>query len=206
MPKAAHFEILVEEPSMESFLGLVLPKILGSDITFSIHAYQGKHDLFKKLSSRLRGYAQWLPADHRIVVLVDRDDDNCAELKARMERASADAGLRSRAISGTTQWNLVNRIAIEELEAWFFGDWGAVRRAYPRLPASVANKAPYRDSDAILGGTWEALERILKRSGYFEGGLRKVEFAQAVGREFDHGSCVSYSFTVFHDALVEAVG
>ncbi len=34
------------------------------------------------------------------------------------------------------------------------------------------------DPDAIPGGTWEAFERVLQRSGYFQTGLRKLEAAQ----------------------------
>ncbi len=54
---AQHFEILVEEPSMEHFLHGLLP----ADRTYVIHAFQGKHDLFRKLEQRLRGYVRWLP-------------------------------------------------------------------------------------------------------------------------------------------------
>jgi len=36
------------------------------------------------------------------------------------------------------------------------------------------------DPDAINGGTWEALERELRRKGYFKTGLRKLELARTV--------------------------
>jgi hypothetical protein len=42
-----------------------------------------------------------------------------------------------------------------------------------------STKGSYRDPDGVLGGTWEALERILKRAGYFKTGLRKMECARA---------------------------
>ena len=53
-------------------------------------------------------------------------------------------------------FQLVNRLAVEELEAWFFGDVDAMATAYPRVPRTLAQRAPYRDPDRIKGGTWEA--------------------------------------------------
>jgi hypothetical protein len=71
---ALHLELLVEEPSMEAFLRALLPRMLPAGHTFEVHPFQGKDDLLGKLKARLRGYAQWLPEDWRIVVVVDRDD------------------------------------------------------------------------------------------------------------------------------------
>lgn len=203
--RTEHFEILVEEPSMEAFLIELLPSLL-AETTFAIHVYQGKADLLDKLQARLRDYAKWLPANARIVVLIDRDDNDCAALKRRLEHDATVAGLTTRSGSGATGWRLVNRIAIEELEAWFFGEWAGVRQAYPKVPATIVNKAPYRDCESISGGTWEALERVLKRAGYFSGGLRKVEMARAIGRYFNHKLCASSSFVAFRDIFIEATG
>lgn len=203
---AEHLEILVEEPSMEAFLKELLPRVMGDQATFSIYPHQGKQDLLGKLEARLRGYSSWLPASYRIVVLLDCDDDDCGDLKGSMERISHGAGLRSRSAAGGLPWQVVNRIAIEELEAWYFGDWEAVRRSYPKVVATIPMKAAYRQSDAIAGGTWEALERILKRSGYFTGGLRKIEIGRTLGKQIDPAVNRSPSFVAFRDALLEAVG
>ena len=99
---------------------------------------------------------------------------------------------------------MVNRIAIEELEAWYFGDWKAVCRAYPRVSPNIPNQARYRDPDAIRGGTWEAFERIMKIHGYFRGGLGKVQAASAIVQNIDPARSRSNSFKVFHDAIMEA--
>jgi hypothetical protein len=203
--KAEHVEVLVEEPSMEAFLLELLPRMLDGRATFMIHAHQGKSDVIRKLGDRLRGYAAWLPASMRIVVLVDRDDDNCIALKKQMEKAAKAAGLLTRATSGRAPWRVVNRLAIEELEAWFFGEWTGVRTAYPRASKTIPGKALYRQSDAIAGGTWEALERVLRSAGYFSGGLRKMEAASAIGRQFDPALARSPSFIAFRNALLEAV-
>ena len=187
---------------MEAFLRALLPRVLPPCRTFQVHAFQGKPDLLGKLQDRLRAYADWLPRDWRIVVVVDRDNDDCLVLKAQLEGAAAAAGLRTRA--GRRPWQLVNRIAIEELEAWYFGDWQAVCSAYPNVSTTVPNQAGYRTPDAIRGGAWEAFERILQRHGYFRTGLRKVEAARAVGVHIDPGRSRSHSFVKFHEAIVEA--
>ncbi len=201
--KANHLEFLVEEPSMEAFLCEILPKMLNGLATFSIHAHQGKPDILKNLPGRLRGYSKWLPADARIVVLVDRDDENCEALKQRLETAAAAARLATRS-GGGPNWRVVNRLAVEELESWFFGDWASVQKAYPKLSRSIASKAAYRHCDAISGGTWQALERVLKKAGYFSFGLRKVEAARLIGQHFDEASCRSPSFSALRSALGDA--
>jgi hypothetical protein len=202
--KADHLEFLVEEPSMEVFLRELLPRALPSETTFQIHVHRGKPDLMKKLPSRLLGYAKCLPQNHRIVVLVDRDGDRCGDLKARIEQAATSAGLLTRSLCQGQPWRVVSRIAIEELEAWFFGEWNAVRRAYPRVLKTVPAQTPYRDPDAVAGGTWEALERIFQRAGYFDGGLRKLELAGNIGRHLDPARSRSASFKAFLQALHEA--
>ena len=62
----------------------------------------------------------------------------------------------------------MNRIAIEELEAWYFGDWTAVVQAWPRVSANVPAQRGYRDPDAIPGGTWQAFECVLQRDAVLE--------------------------------------
>ena len=69
---------------MEAFLRVLLPRLLPRDRSFGVRVFQGKHDLLRKLESRLRGYAKWLPDGHRIFVMVDRDDDDCHELKRNL--------------------------------------------------------------------------------------------------------------------------
>ncbi len=197
--------ILVEDQSMEVFLGTLLPRLLPNEATFEIHAFQGKRDLLNKLENRLRGYQRSLPSSWRLAALVDRDDEDCHKLKARMEQMASATGLRTRSTVSGVDWQVVNRIAIEELEAWYFGDWEAVRTAYPRVRPAISRNARYRDPDAIAGGTWEAFERVLKRYGYFTTGLRKSEAARAVAAHIDHTRNRSRSFIHFCDAVIEAV-
>lgn len=187
---------------MEAALRVFLPRVLGG-LSFQVYPYQCKDDLLKRLPDRLRGYSSWLPDDYRIVVVVDRDDDDCHTLKRSLEQMASDAGLRSRGNAGGRPYQLVNRLAIEELEAWYFGDWDAVRAAYPNVPDTIPNRAKYRDPDAIAGGTWEAFERVLQRAGYFQTGLRKIEAARTIAEHWHPQSNRSHSFRVFRDVLQE---
>lgn len=187
---------------MEAFLRGLLPQLLPKNRTFEIHPFQGKEDLLNKLEDRLRAYATWLPADSRIVVVVDRDDDDCRKLKKKMEGIAARVGLRTRT-SSPSSWQVVNRIAIEELEAWYFGDWDAVVAAYPRLSRNLPRKQRYRDPDAITGGTCEAFQKLLQRHGYFRNGLPKIEVARTLAKYFDPKRCRSKSFKCLCNALLE---
>lgn len=207
MAAATHLVLLVEEPSMEAFLHALLPRLMPARRTFEIHPFQGKDDLMAKLEARLRAYAQWLPEDWRVLVIVDRDDEDCQALKAKMDDIGTRAGLLTRtqaATEGQPAWQLANRIAIEELEAWYFGDWPAVQAVHPKLPDGIPKSRGYRDPDAIAGGTWEAFERVLQRHGYAKAGLAKIQTARAIGGHIDPGRSRSPSFLVFYAALVEA--
>lgn len=188
---------------MEAFLRGLLPRLLPLDRSFEIHPFQGKDDLLRKLESRLRGYAQWLPNDWRILIVVDRDGDQCIALKARLDRIARECGLRTN--RARPDWQLVNRIAIEELEAWYFGDWEAVRAAYPRVSASIPGMEAYRNPDGIAGGTWEAFERTLQRHGYFRTGLPKVEVARTIAAHIAPDRNRSTSFIAFRRAIEDAI-
>ena len=128
--------------------------------------------------------------------MVDADEGDCREIKAKLENAARRG----------SQFQILNRLAIEELEAWFFGDIEALNAAYPRISLSLGNKARYRDPDAKLGGTWEALERELKRVGYFLAGLNKISAAREMSRFMIPEPNRSKSFQVFHQGLLEMTG
>lgn len=198
--------VLVEEPSMEAALEQLLPKMLRPEIGVNMRQFQCKNELMARLPERLAGYAQWLPESAAVLVVVDRDDDDCRALKARLELMARQAGLATKTAPINGRWQVINRIAIEELESWFFGDWAAVRAACPRLPLTVPSRAGFRDPDAIKGGTWEALERLLQSKGYFKTGLRKMELSRAVATRMDPAMNRSGSFVCLRDALASLSG
>lgn len=197
--KVEHLVFFVEEPSTERFLTGFLSRFLSED-QFRIHAYRGKSALEKNLERRLRGYARWIPKTWRIVILVDRDNEDCRTLKQRYEEIVRKAGLRSK-FRSETNWVVATRIAIEELEAWYIGDWAALCDAYPRIPPNGDKRKKFRDPDAVTGGTWEALEQVLQKAGYFRGGLEKVELARAMASRIRPHQNRSRSFQEFWDLL-----
>jgi hypothetical protein len=202
-----HIEFLVEEPSAEAALSNILPKVFEPTTSFAIHPYQGKQDLLKKLPSRLRGYKAWLPGDWRIVVLIDADDEDCRRLKGRLEDIAQNSNLLTKSVTrNSSNFQVLNRLAIEELEAWFFGDVEALHATYPRISLNLGNKAKYRDPDSIAGGTWEALERELKRVGYYSGGLSKISAAREISLHMVPERNRSHSFQVFRQGLLEITG
>jgi Domain of unknown function (DUF4276) len=184
-------EVLVEEPSMATALDILIPRIV-PDHSFCVYQHQGKMDLLGNLKARLRSYAgmqsHW--PELRVVVVVDRDSEDCHDLKQKLVDACVAA-----------KCDALCRIAIEELEAWFFGDIDALRVAYPAVSPNLANKAPYRDPDAITGGTWEALERVLQRAGHYPTGMPKVEVARRIAQHMSPEANRSKSFQIFRDGL-----
>jgi hypothetical protein len=191
--------IFVEEISMEAALEQLMPKLL-QDAEFETFRFQCKDDLLKNLPARLRAYSSWLPPEWAILVLVDRDNSDCRELKQQLEAAAQQSGLSTKT-QGGDRFQVVNRIVIEELEAWFFGDWPAVKQAYPRVPDNIPQKSSFRDPDAIKGGTWEALERVLKKAGYFPAGLNKLQCAREVATHMTPDANRSASFQAFVQAV-----
>jgi hypothetical protein len=95
---------------------------------------------------------------------------------------------------------------VEELEAWFFGDVDALRKAYPGIPASLGERAGYRNPDAIRGGTWEALERELQRAGHHREGLAKIKAAREISAWMEPLRNRSPSFRTFREGLLGLVG
>ena len=199
-----HIEFHLEEPSAEAALKNIVPRILKAGITANYRVYRGKRDLLRNLPKRLLGYSRSsLPKNWRIVVLIDEDRRPCAELKKELEAASRKAGLSTKSGVGRgSVFQVLNRIAIEELEAWFFGDVDALAKAYPGVSPNLKHRQNYRDPDAIKGGTWEMLEKVLQRAGYYRSGLRKIEAARTISQHMDPRRNRSRSFQVFRDGLL----
>ncbi len=195
-----HIEFLLEERSAEVALEFILGKILPDDVSFKFHVFEGKQDLLKKLPKRLKGYRQWITDDYRIMVLIDEDRQNCHELKTRLENAAHEAGFVTKSSTlSFGDFQVVNRLAIEELEAWFFGDIEALREAYPKVSNSLQYNKKYRNPDAIAGGTYEALERLLKRS--YKRVFPKTSVARNIAPYMEPSRNRSKSFQVFVEGL-----
>ncbi|MDP3711848.1 MAG: DUF4276 family protein [Mycobacteriales bacterium] len=157
-------EVLVEERSAAAFLEGVLPRVLPPQTRFKVRSFEGKHDLLQSLPSRLAGYAARRRdgEDVRVLLLVDRDNDDCQDLKRRLVSHAMTAGLTSGAAEPGAV--LVARIAVAELEAWYFGDWAAARRAFTKLPA--ATPAAWRNPEHASGKPSHYFQSALRRAGY----------------------------------------
>lgn len=196
-----HIEFFLEEPSAEVFIEHLAPKLLENGTTFRCHPFGGKQNLLKNLPDRLKGL-RWIPEDWRIVVLVDEDREDCGRLKAKLERFASDAAFatRSRPAKGGG-FTVLNRIAVEELEAWYFGDLAAIQKAYPRFRQAHARQNDLRNPDGCTGGTWEAFERALQQAGYYSTGLLKKEAASFMATHMDPQRNSSPSFKAFVEGL-----
>ncbi|HSL83507.1 MAG TPA: DUF4276 family protein [Thermoanaerobaculia bacterium] len=197
-----HLEVLVEEPSAKAALNELLPRILPSTASFAVHAHQGKPALLRRLPQRLRAYSAMDWPQLRLLVLVDRDQEDCQGLKQRLEEIASAAGLTTKSTAAGGRFQAANRIAVEELEAWFFGDVEALRAAYPRVPKSLGARALCRDPDAIRGGTAEALARVLHRAGHLGTDyLPKITVASAVAGHLEPSRNRSHSFRCFCNGI-----
>ncbi len=197
-----HIEFLLEEASAQIVLTEIVPKILGNEITFKVHDFRGKTNLLKKLPDRMKGYYNLLKfqKDWRIVVLIDEDRQNCQELKQKLEDIAMQEGLSTPSTSESFQ--VLNRIAVEEIEGWFFGDIEALTEAYPKVPQTLTKRKGYRNPDEIKGGTWEALDRVLSSAGYYtKGFMPKTEVARTIAPFMNPELNSSKSFQVFRDGL-----
>jgi hypothetical protein len=193
---SCRLEVIVEEPSAEETMKHLLPKIVGSRAEAKVINMRNKSRLLKDLPSRLRAYRQRIDNGEnlRIVVLVDRDQDDCEALKQRLEDMARDAKLATKTQTDENErFFVVNRIVVEELESWFIGDTAALREAFPSLP----QKFPGNFSNADNGGTWERLHRFLKKNGIYRSSYPKIDAARKIAPHIDPDRNRSRSFRQF---------
>lgn len=208
-----HIEILVEDSSGERLLQVLLPQLLGPQgepHTWRLHAYKGigripqglvtkadpaKRILLDQLPKLLRGYGK-TPGIDAVVVVLDTDKRDCAAFLAEL-KAAAEA---CNPVPDT-----LFRLAIEEMEAWYFGDQDALLAAYPRAKREVLGK--YVQDSAC--DTWELLadaihsggSAAIKKAGWPLPGQVKHEWAAKIGPLMDPERNISPSFGKLRDGL-----
>jgi hypothetical protein len=164
-----HLEFLVEDQSGKVLLKKLIPRILGEQgqpHTWNLHSYKGigripqnlnhqadpsKRILLDRLPQILKGYGQ-TPGYDAVVVVLDSDRRNCQEFLQELKDL-----LRNSQPAPQTLF----RLAIEEIEAWYFGDRTALLKAYPKAKKGILEK--YKQ-DSICG-TWELLANAIHAGG-----------------------------------------
>jgi hypothetical protein len=193
-----HFEILLEEPSMENVINAIMPRLVGEKgHTWQTHPHEGKGHLLKRLPQELRAYRKYLPVDWYIVIIIDQDQSDCKILKQRILNWAAEAGLSEKALV---------RIVVTALEAWFLGDIEALEKVFPKLSRSkLSHKATYRDPDTRPYPDVD-LDTELKKVHY--GGYYKLRHSAEISPHLslDTAHNRSHSFQVTLAGLRNLVG
>ncbi|MBF0146349.1 MAG: hypothetical protein HQL84_10090 [Magnetococcales bacterium] len=214
-----HFEFLVEDQSGKAALEHLVPKIIGTPHTFKIHCYKGighlpkdmgshtghpRHRiLLQRLPGLLRGYgttfAQYPPDFAAAVIVVCDLDDRNREIFHQELNAVLDV-CHPAPIARFC-------LAIEEGEAWYLGDLGAVETAYPKARKEILNTYV---NDSICG-TWEKLAdaiypggaKALRKQGWQAVGREKSNWATRISPHMDPNTNNSPSFVSFRNTLTQ---
>ncbi|MDA8001775.1 MAG: DUF4276 family protein [Alphaproteobacteria bacterium] len=128
---------MLEEQSAQDFLEVLLPKILPSWVSFRCIPHQGKGDLQKSIPVKLK---DWRNPNDFFVIVHDQDNSDCLALKQEL-----------RGLCKVVKYHVpLIRIVCRELEAWYFGDLAAVKKAFPEFPAAkLASNRDFHDPDQI---------------------------------------------------------
>ena len=160
--------------------------------------FRGKKDMLKGLQGRFRGYAKW-KLNCNVVVVIDKDREDCTLLKSKIEDKARDCGLLDKTF-GKYPKRLAIRIAMTELEAWFLGDPVAVNRAFPKVQETDLHIKG--SVDKILAPA-KRLERVLQRRGYYRTGMPKLQVARLVAEHMNPCKNRSPSFRLLMRTLRE---
>lgn len=127
---------LLEERSMQVLLEGMLPRLF-PELPFLCIPHEGKQSLEQSIPRKLRA---WNEPGARFCVVRDNDGADCTALKQQLVDLCCD-GRRDDALV---------RIACQELEAWYFGEPGALADEFQRENLrGIHEKARYRVPDAI---------------------------------------------------------
>ncbi len=169
--------LLVEGASERAFLEPWCRRLLNGD-RVKVHPHQGKGSLRHPLSQRpnprhrglldqlpakLRGFAAADPPPRGVVVLIDADDENCADVAKAVLDAVEEVA---------PSLNVVVRVAVEETEAFYLGDLRAIENAYPDADMALARS----DVPDSIVGTWEVFGKVIG-----DDGGNKVAWAETMG-------------------------
>jgi hypothetical protein len=193
----------MEDQSSSKAMKILIPKLLGNNVTFKVHPYKGlghipkdlkpksnasKKILLDQLPKILNGYGS-SNYNGIIVIICDLDNKDEEEFLAELDRVVQACETAPPIIFG---------IAVEEFEAWYLGDLKAVRLAYPLAKTHVLDNY---ENDSICG-TWEVLadavyrggRKALAKKGWREIGKQKSIWAQEISPHMNVDTNASPSF------------
>lgn len=174
---------MVEERSMKVLLDQLLPRLFPG-IAFLCVEHEGKSDLERSIPIKLKA---WREPGVRFFILRDNDNGDCIELKRRLaEMANA-----------TGRERVTVRIVCQELEAWYFGDCGALSVAYNNEKIrGVVSRAKYRIPDSIMNPSSE-LARLIPE-------YQKISGARLIADHLVIEDNTSSSFCAFISAVKQS--
>ncbi len=180
-------EFLLEEPSMENVLTLILPKILPKGFTLNINCFlrphHGKSDLRKSIPNKIRAFSK-SSEEVKIVIIHDQDSNDCKQLKQELLELCNQ--------NGTCP--VLIRIACRELESWYLGDMDAIEKVYPKFKAhKYKNLAKFRNPD--ICNSSDELRKIIKD-------FQKGQASREIPKYFDFEKNSSESFNQFRNGLI----
>lgn len=168
---------LLEEDSAKAMLESLLPRILNPEIKARLIAFEGKQDLEKQITKRMRGYVN---PEARFIVLRDQDNaPDCVTVKAKLAERCHHAGQAAKSLV---------RIACKELETFYLADLNAVEQGLSIDKLSKhQGAAKFRDPDR-LGSPSKELATLTS------GRYQKVSGSREIGKFIDVANERSSSF------------
>ncbi len=168
---------LLEEPSAKAMLESLLPRMLKEDTRFRCIPFEGKQDLEKQLTRRIRAYQN---ERARFIVLRDQDSHpDCTAVKQALLDLCEQSGKCARCLV---------RIACRELETFYLADLQAVERALEIDGLTRhQNSRKFRSPDGLGSPSREL--KTLTRNRY-----EKVAGSRAIGKHLQLDNARSASF------------
>lgn len=176
-------EILLEEPSMENFLRVLLPKILPPNYVLDencfLRPHNGKSDLKKSIPNKIKVFSNYYePA--RVIIIHDQDSNDCKILKKSLIDLCKVNG----------DCPVLIRIACRELESWYLGDMDAIEKVYPKFKAKNFKKvAKFRNPDLL-----QASQELKILVPEFQKGVASKNIAKFIS--IDKNTSLSFSHLI----------
>lgn len=173
---------LLEELSMEEMLKELLPRICPIGVRVRYIKFEGKQDLERGMTKKLRGY---LVPNAQFVILRDQDSGNCMEIKEHLKVLCHQAG----------KPDVTVRIVCRELESWYLGDLAAVESAFGI--GGLSN----RQSENIFRrpDNHNNAKQILRK--LTSDRYRPKSSSREIGKYLNPGQNTSHSFRVFVESI-----